>query len=130
MERKVLIVFNLQNKFVNEENEFVIKHINKLLFENDLIIFIQKIDDKDIINYDDDFHDDLEFTLCKRDFYIFKDTKNSNSIFNIKGLKEFLDERDVTDIHICGISINKDIQYSSRDSLFHKYNTSIIYSKL
>jgi len=127
---KALIIFNLQNKFVNEENEFIIKDINKLLFENDLIIFIQKIDDKDIINYDDDFHDDLEFTLCKRDFYIFKDTKNSNSIFNIKGLKEFLDEREVTDIHICGLSINNDIENSSKNSISLGYNTSIIYSKL
>lgn len=119
MKQDALIVFNLQNKFVDENNnnKIRIKAINDILLPHyDLIIFIKKEDPKEVIIPDYDFHPDLDFSKCKKDFYIFRNIENDYNIFHINELKDFLDEREVTLIHFCGISIDEDIEKNSEEA--------------
>lgn len=127
--QNALIVMNLQNKFITEKNKHIFTDINNLLHKCKLIIFIKRIEDPEIIDPAFDFYPDLDISKCKKDFYIFKNSGEDN-IFNITELKDFLSEHGVTDVHLCGVSVNKDIEISSKESLFLGYRTSIIYSKL
>ena len=77
-----------------------------------------------------EFHPDLDLTLCKKDFYIFKKgTDNADqgySGFRETGLKEFLDERKVTETYITGLAGDYCCKETAIDSAMAGFDTYFI----
>lgn len=83
-----------------------------------------------------DFHDDLDLSKCAKDFYIFK---KGNMVhyhpysgfgeMNEKGeseLKQFLDERNVSDVYICGLATDYCVRDTAIDAILAGYDTYLI----
>lgn len=81
-----------------------------------------------------DLHPDIDLGKCKKDFYIFKKGMDpevdSYSAFydnqqkNSTGLIEFLDDRNVTDVFVCGLAGDYCAKYTALDSaIIGGYNT-------
>jgi len=84
-----------------------------------------------------DLHPDLDLSKCKKDFYIFKKGMDpevdgysafyDNQQKNSTGLIEFLDDRNVTDVFICGLAGDLCCKYTALDSaIIGGYNTYFI----
>jgi len=84
-----------------------------------------------------DFHEDLDLSKCKKDFYIFKkgmdpEVDNYSAFYdneqkNSTGLFEFLDEKEVTDVYVCGLCGDYGVKHTALDSaILGGYNTCII----
>jgi nicotinamidase/pyrazinamidase len=77
-----------------------------------------------------DLHPDLNLSKCKKDFYIFKKGIDVNepgySAFENTGLYEFLLERAVTEVHICGLATDYCVKETAIDSAMKGYTTYVI----
>jgi nicotinamidase/pyrazinamidase len=83
-----------------------------------------------------DFHRDLDFGKIKKDFYIFKKGMDpevdSYSAFydngkkNSTGLSEFMKERNVTEIFICGLALDFCVSYTAIDSALEGFESTVI----
>lgn len=77
-----------------------------------------------------DFHPDLDFGKCAKDFYIFKKgtEKYYHPYSGFRGteLKKFLDERGVTDVYITGLAGDYCCKDTAIDSVFNGFNTFFI----
>ena len=77
-----------------------------------------------------EFHPDLDLKLCKKDFYIFKkgidNADQGYSGFRETGLKEFLDERGVTETYITGLAGDFCCAATAIDSAMAGFDTYFI----
>lgn len=82
------------------------------------------------------FHPDLDFGRCKKDFYIFK--KGNMPHFhpysgfaevtetNESELKLFLDERGVKEVYVCGLAMDYCVKDTALDAIKFGYDTYVI----
>lgn len=77
-----------------------------------------------------ELHPDIDFSKCKKDFYIFKkgvDVKsNGYSAFEKTELREFLEERGVTEVYVCGLALDYCVKNTAIDSAFAGFDTYVI----
>jgi len=83
-----------------------------------------------------DIHPGIDFGKIKGDFYIFKKGMDpevdsysgfyDNGRKNSTGLNEFLDEKGVTDIYICGLALDYCVSYTAIDSAMAGFKTCVI----
>lgn len=83
-----------------------------------------------------DIHSDIDFSKCKGDFYIFKKGMDpevdsysgfyDNGRKNSTELKEFLDEREVTEVYVCGLALDYCVAYTAIDSAMEGFKTCVI----
>jgi nicotinamidase/pyrazinamidase len=77
-----------------------------------------------------DIHKDINLGLIPKDFYIFKKgmekDKHPYSGFGAEGLREFLDEREVTDVFIVGLALDYCVKDTAIDSAMAGFNTVVI----
>jgi len=77
-----------------------------------------------------DIHDDINFSLIKGDFYIFKKGMEKNkhpySGFGAKGLKDFLNKRGVEEVFICGLALDFCVKDTAIDAAMLGFSTVVI----
>ena len=77
-----------------------------------------------------ELHPDLDLTKCQKDFYIFKKgtdiNSNGYSAFENTELQEFLDERGVTEVYICGLATDYCVKNTAIDSALAGYDTYVL----
>ena len=80
-----------------------------------------------------DLHMNINFSLCKKDFYIFKKGNNIKhhpySAFSNEqdGLAKFLDERNVDEVFICGLATDFCVKETAVDAAgLFGYNTRVV----
>jgi len=77
-----------------------------------------------------EFHKNLDFSKCMKDFYIFKKGMKKEyhpySAFGDTELKEFLDERKVKEVYICGLATDYCVKDTAVDSSLSGYDTYVI----
>lgn len=77
-----------------------------------------------------EFHPGLDLSKCKKDFYIFKkgtdDADQGYSGFAGTGLKDFLDEKGVTETYICGLALDYCVKETAIDSALAGFDTYVI----
>jgi nicotinamidase/pyrazinamidase len=77
-----------------------------------------------------DLHKDIDFGKIDGDFYIFKKGINKDehpySGFGADGLKEFLEEKEVTDLFICGLATDYCVKETAIDSANLGFKTYMI----
>lgn len=77
-----------------------------------------------------EFHIGLDLSKCKKDFYIFKkgtdDADQGYSGFSGTGLKDFLDEKRVTETYICGLALDYCVKNTAIDSALAGFDTYVI----
>jgi len=77
-----------------------------------------------------DFHPDLDLSKCAKDFYIFKKGLDKNyhpySGFSGTKLKEFLNEREITDVYIVGLTLDFCCKDTAIDSSMYGFKTVVI----
>ena len=132
---KALIVVDAQNDFMPggtlavSNGDQIIKPINRLLRKFDLVIFTKDWHPQNHCSfipdintklggiwpahcventYGADIHKDIDFSIIKGEFYIFKKGTNPDkeaySGFDNTGLAEFLDSKEVDEVFICGLA--------------------------
>lgn len=78
-----------------------------------------------------ELHDDIDFSLIKGDFYIFKKGLNKDyhpySGFGAEGLADFLKEKGVTDTVIAGLATDYCVKDTVLDSIKEGFNTTVIW---
>ena len=114
---KALIVVDCQNDLIMPggalavpDGDKIIPVINELLSIFELVIFTKDRHGADdaVYSFETDFYKDLDFSKCKKDFYIFK--KNFYSAFIDTSLQEFLEEKKVTDVYIVGLALDEAVK--------------------
>jgi nicotinamidase/pyrazinamidase len=76
-----------------------------------------------------ELHPDIDLSKCKKDFYFFKkgmEDSEGYSGFENTGLKEFLDERDITETYVCGLAGDYCCKETAIDSAMAGYDTYFI----
>lgn len=106
----LLLIIDLQNAFINEDTQYLIKEIEDIINQNkyNKVVFIRFINTKDSI-----FVKDLNYYGCidNKSKKIVIDTKdnlvidkNVYTAFN-KELVNYINDNSITDIYLCGIDI-------------------------
>jgi nicotinamidase/pyrazinamidase len=147
MKKKALIIVDCQYDFLKggsleiEGSEQIIPHINNIIDKFDLVIFTKDWHPKDS-NYKNikehclentrgaDISDELDISKIKGEFYIFKKglekKYHGDSIFYKTDLDEFLDEKRIDDVYICGINHYMTVINSAVDAKFTRFNPIVI----
>jgi len=77
-----------------------------------------------------DFHPDLDFGGCAKDFYIFKKGMEKDfhpySGFDDTDLEDFLDERGVTDVYVTGLALDFCVKDTALDAEAFGFKTAVI----
>ena len=83
-----------------------------------------------------DLHPDINFKNIKSDFYIFKkgmdrDIDSYSGFYDndhkkSTGLGEFLKEREITDVFVCGLTLDLCVKYTAIDSANLGFKTAVI----
>jgi nicotinamidase/pyrazinamidase len=77
-----------------------------------------------------DFHPDLNFKNCKKDFYIFKKGEDYGeqgySAFEATDLTGFLDGKNVTNVYVCGLAGDYCCKNTAIDASKQGFNTFFI----
>jgi len=144
---KALMIIDLQRDFCTEDSPLVSKAykimpaINELLSKFELIIFTKARYPEKNNMFETELHPDIDFGEIKKDFYIFKREYNYFVDFQSYGafgdniesyskykseLKDFLDERNVTEIFICGLDNEHSCKQTAIDSAMFGYKTTLI----
>jgi nicotinamidase/pyrazinamidase len=119
---------------------YQLEHYGKRAFDK----YVNEQGEEDIIwpdhcvenTFGAEFHPDLCLERCKKDFYIFKKGNmphyhpytafgEQNEIGDSE-LEEFLDERKVTEIFICGINGDSCVKNTAIDAANYGYTTTVI----
>ena len=77
-----------------------------------------------------EIHPDIDFSKCQKDFYIFKKgtevNNNGYSAFEKTGLDDFLNERGVTEVYICGLATDYCVKNTAIDSALAGFDTYVL----
>lgn len=79
-----------------------------------------------------DLHPDIDLSLCKKDFYIWKkgDYSEAHPYSAMEGdepeLVSFLDEKGVDDVFICGLALDYCVKATAIDAAMHGFKTIVI----
>jgi len=126
---KALICVDCQNyhmtggSMVISDGDKIIPVINELLPKFDLVIFTKKQLNENIIDFETDLHKDIDFSKCKKDFYIFK-RKSSN--VSDSDINKFLEKRNVTDVYIVGLALDQAVADTAIDAVMNGFKTVVI----
>ncbi len=135
-DKKILIVVDVQNYFVNELTqsipEKIARHIKKV--DYDYIIFTKFINKEGsnffkLLNWrkcakspETDIHNSLIFFTNKNNVF----PKNSYSLFKARGLAGYLKRNGITSLYLCGIDTEACILASAFEGFDLGYNMKII----
>ena len=118
----------------SDMNAFASQHKGKQLFDK----YINKQGDEDTLWPDHciaktpgaDIHKDINFGLIKGNFYIFKKGMEKDSHpysgFGAEGLKEFLQEREIDQVFICGLATDYCVADTAIDAVGYGFDAVII----
>jgi len=77
-----------------------------------------------------EIHNDIDFSKITGDFYIFKKGLNKDthpySGFGAEGLTDFLKERNVDEVHICGLALDYCVADTAIDAVKENFKTVIV----
>lgn len=136
MAKKALIIIDVQNYFVNELTksipEKIVKHINKS--DYDYIVFTKFINKegsnffkllnwkKMLSGHETEIHNSLIKLADKNNVF----AKNSYSIFKARGLNNFLKNKKVNSLYLCGIDTEACVLASAFEAFDLGFNVKII----
>ncbi len=129
--KKLLLVIDVQNDFVNDNTKNTLIKIKELVNSNnyDLIAFTRFINDEDSIWYKK-----LNYKGCmtKEQQKIVIDTEN-NKIFDKKiytavndELKDYIRENDISEIYLCGFDTDACVQKTAIDLFEQNYEVYVL----
>ncbi len=129
--KKLLLVIDAQNDFINENTQSILDKIDKLISSNkyDDVVFTRFINDKNSIWYKK-----LNYTGCmtKAKQKIAIDTKQYKvidkkiySAFN-EELKTYISKNNIDEIYLCGFDTDACVQKTAIDLFENNYNVFVL----
>ena len=129
--KKLLLVIDVQNDFINDHTKNTLIKIKELVNSNnyDLVAFTRFINDEDSIWYKK-----LNYKGCmtKEQQKIVIDTEN-NKIFDKKiytavndELKDYIRENDISEIYLCGFDTDACVQKTAIDLFEQNYEVYVL----
>jgi nicotinamidase-related amidase len=127
--KKLLLVIDVQNCFINENTKFLIKKITKLIDSNeyDDILFTKFINSKESVyynklNYKECIDENDRKLVIKSDNVI---EKNTYTAYN-NDLIKYIKNNNINEIYLCGIETECCILKSAFDLFENNYNIYVL----
>jgi len=142
LERFDLVIFT-QDWHDPEMDAFASQHPGASVYDS----YVRENGEKDILWPDHcvadtlgaSFHPDLNLSKCKKDFYIFKKgMERNNHVYSAfdrskiinpdapKKLQDFLNERNVVEVYVCGLALDYCVKETAIDAAMEGFNTYVI----
>lgn len=129
--KKLLLVIDVQNAFINDKTKFVLEKINSLILANkfDKVIFTRFIN-----SYENICYKKLNYQGCisENDIQLAIDSKNNKvidkSIYTAYGeeLKEYIADNNIDEIYLCGLETECCVLKTAFDLFENEYNVYVL----